>query len=182
MKTAKAILFICMGVVLGMAGHMAWQSLLTPPATVSGMLRYEPETDPAVSASHPAGFYVESRVYLKTASQDDVGHTVRSSGLLGLTKDPDAASYPKIENGKLTILKSDGVKATATIPASSKTSPQALIEVIKRRPDTVKDVYLTTTDTVVNLKDGSSLQTDSIEQQGDIAQTAKEAKIACYWE
>jgi len=76
----------------------------------------------------------------------------------------------------------DGMKANATVPASAKTSPQALIDVIKRRPDAVKDVYLTTTGSAVNLKDGSSLHSDSIELQRDIAQAAKDAGIASYWD
>lgn len=76
----------------------------------------------------------------------------------------------------------NGLNQKAADPASAKTSPQALIEAIKHRPNTVKGVYLTLTGSTVNLKDGSSLQTDSIELQGEVAKAAKDAGIAFYWE
>ena len=71
-----------LGVILGVVGHVTWQALITPSAAASGFLRHEPITDPAVSASYPAGFFVESRVYLETASFDLVGKRV-GVGYLG---------------------------------------------------------------------------------------------------
>jgi len=105
MKVAKTILLIVICVALGIASHMIWQYLLTPSATVSGILQQESETDPAVSASYPAGFYVESRVYLDTASQEMLGQKVSAWGNLDLARDPNTPSYPKIKNKKVTVLK-----------------------------------------------------------------------------
>ena len=78
---------------------------------------------------------------------------------------------------KIVVGKAIGVKAPATAAASVKTSPQALIELIKQRTVAVKGAYLT-----LHLKDGSSLPTDAIEHQSDAAKAAKAAGIAFYWE
>ena len=83
---------------------------------------------------------------------------------------------------KIVVGKAIGVKAPATAAASVKTSPQALIELIKQRTVAVKGAYLTLTGSAVHLKDGSSLHTDSIEHQSDAAKAAKAAGIAFYWE
>jgi len=102
LRTATLLIF---GLILGIAGHVAWQFLLNPSATATGILQQEPETAPGVSASYPAGLYVESRVYLETASADLLGRKVTAWGSLDLARDPDAPSYPKIRNSMLTVVK-----------------------------------------------------------------------------
>lgn len=104
MRILKTIPILFLGVVLGTAGHIAWQSLLNP-VTASGVLQLEPQSHPAVSASYPAGFFVESRVYVETAAPDLLGQTVIAWGGLSLATDPDAPSYPKIKNTELTVVK-----------------------------------------------------------------------------
>ena len=105
MKTLKTILILLLGVLLGIAGHIGWQSLLNPMARASGVLQQQQEAHPAVSATYPSGFFVESRVYLETASPDMLGQRVTAWGSLDLARDPDAPSYPKISNKDLTVIK-----------------------------------------------------------------------------
>jgi hypothetical protein len=72
-------------------------------------------------------------------------------------------------------------KVTSEIRVSVKTSPQALIEVIRNRPNAVEGVYLVTNASAVNLKNGISLYCDSIDLQGDIAKAAEAAGVASFW-
>lgn len=92
------------GVALGVGGHLAWQTV-SSRVTASGVLRQEAPVAPGVSASFPAGFYVESRVYLHTASTALLGREVTAWGRLSRATDPDAPAYPKIENADLDVLK-----------------------------------------------------------------------------
>jgi hypothetical protein len=97
----KMIIALLGGVILGVAAHMAWQAACLSDAMASGVLRHEPQMHPAVSAIYPSGFYVESRVYLETASTNMIGQKVAAWGRLELARDPDAPAFPKIRNKEM---------------------------------------------------------------------------------
>lgn len=104
MRLPAVGLVLLLGVGLGVGGHVAWLSL-ADRVTASGVLRQEAPAPPGASASFPAGFYVESRVYLRTAPPNLLGRTVSAWGRQGRATDPDATAYPLIENGDLTWVK-----------------------------------------------------------------------------
>jgi hypothetical protein len=101
MKIVKMILCVLLGVFLGVTGHKLWLSFLNSGTLVEGVLKMEPKSDPALYALYPSGFYVESRVYLETASENMLGRNVGAHGDLDITTDPDTRSYPKIKNKSL---------------------------------------------------------------------------------
>lgn len=95
MKIALFALGTILGTILGLLLGVEWESF-HGSVMFEGVLKYEPTVDPAITPTYPAGFYVESRVYLENASEELLGKQVVGYGRLGVALYMDAPPYPKV--------------------------------------------------------------------------------------
>ncbi len=86
----------------GLAGYFL-QIILAEPLTVEGKLLYEEPVDLALTPTYPAGYYVNSRIYIPEATPDMAGKRVIVYGAIDSIAEPETSAYPVVRNGVIKV-------------------------------------------------------------------------------